>query len=250
MATITLRSVKGSALTFAEGDANFTNLNDDKIENITNEPIGDLSDVSITTPSQGQVLTYTLSGNWENQDASSGATQLSELSDVDASLAATGGQVLVWNDINMYFEAQTLTIPSDTSELTNGAGFITSADVVDDTTPQLGGDLDGQGNKVEDVELDNYKETIYSLGSTDTPTIDVANGNVQTVSISAGLTLPAFSNAETGQSVTLLVTGSGTVSGGITHKFAGGNTTLTTSSVISIFYDGSNYWTSVATDFQ
>ena len=240
MATITLRSVKGSALTFAEGDANFTNLNNDKLEDITNEPIGDLSDVTTTTPSEGQVLTWTASGQWENQDASAGATQLNELSDIDPSLAASDGQVLVYNNTNMYFEAQTKSFATG-SELEN---------LVEDTTPQLGGNLDGQGNKVEDVELDNYKETIYSLGSTDTPTIDVANGNVQSVTITSGLTLPAFSNAETGQSVTLLVTGTGTVSGGITHKFAGGNTTLTTSSVISIFYDGSNYWTSVATDFQ
>ena len=195
MATITLRSVKGSALTFAEGDANFTNLNDDKVE---------LTDLSVTQNS------------------------------------ASGNGTLTYSNINGVF---TYTPPDLT-----GLGGISN--VVEDTTPQLGGNLDGQGNKVEDVELDNYKETIYSLGSTDTPTIDVANGNVQSVTITSGLTLPAFSNAETGQSVTLLVTGSGTVSGGITHKFAGGNTTLTTSSVISIFYDGSNYWTSVATDFQ
>src|SRR5210317_802516 len=153
MATIVTRAGKGSALTFTEGDANFTNLNTDKLEN-----------------------------------------------------------------------------------------------VVEDTTPQLGGNLDGQGNKVEDVELDNYKETIYSLGSTDTPTIDVANGNVQSVTITSGLTLPAFSNPETGQSVTLLVSGSGTASGTANHKFAGGNTTLTTSSVVSVFYDGTTYWTSIATD--
>lgn len=35
MSTIVTRSGKGSALTWAEGDANFTNLNNDKLENIT-----------------------------------------------------------------------------------------------------------------------------------------------------------------------------------------------------------------------
>jgi len=35
MATIVTRSGKGSALTWAEGDANFTNLNNSKIENVT-----------------------------------------------------------------------------------------------------------------------------------------------------------------------------------------------------------------------
>ena len=135
MATIITRTGKGSALTFAEGDANFTNLNNDKLE-------------------------------------SSGGT------------------------------------------------------------------------------LTGYAETIHSLGTTDTPAIDVANGNVQSVTISSGLTLPVFSNASAGQSVTLLVSGSGTATGAAGYLFAGGNTDLTTNSVISILYDGTNYWASIATDFQ
>jgi len=155
MATIVLRNVKGSALTFQEGDDNFNNLNTDKIEN-----------------------------------------------------------------------------------------------VVEDTTPQLGGDLDCQGNTIQNPVLEDYAETVYALGSTDTPTITVSNGNVQSVTITSGLTLPAFSDAATGQSVTLLVSGSGTASGTGAYKFAGGNTTLTTDSVVSIFYDGTTYWTSIATDFQ
>ena len=195
MATITLRSVKGSALTFAEGDANFTNLNDDKVE---------LTDLSVTQNS------------------------------------ASGNGTLAYSNLTGVF---TYTPPDLSS-------YGTLSNVVEDTTPQLGGALDGQGNKVEDVELDNYKETIYSLGSTDTPTIDVANGNVQSVTITSGLTIPTFTNAETGQSVTLLVTGSGTASGGTGYKFAGGNTTLTSFSVVSVFYDGTTYWASIATDFQ
>lgn len=135
MATIVTRAGKGSALTFAEGDANFTNLNNDKLE-------------------------------------------------------ASGGTIT------------------------------------------------------------GYKETIHSLGTTDTPSIDVANGNVQTITITSGLTLPAFTSASAGQSVTLLVTGSGTASGTAAYKFAGGNTTLTSFSVVSIVYDGTTYWTSIATDFQ
>lgn len=155
MATIVLRSTKGSALTFAEGDANFSNLNTDKLENVS-----------------------------------------------------------------------------------------------EDTSPQLGGNLDCNGNTVSNPVLQDYAETIYSLGSTDSPSISVSNGNVQSVTISSGLSLPAFSDAATGQSVTLLVSGSGTCSGTGSHKFAGGNTTLTTSSVVSIFYDGTTYFTSIATDFQ
>ena len=233
MATITLRSVKGSALTFAEGDANFTNLNNDKIE---------LTDLSVT------------------QNAASGTGALS-YSNVTGVIEYTppdlSGYLTSYTETDPVVGAITGIVKAD------GAGNISAAvagtdylasetftSLVQDTTPQLGGNLDGQGNKLENVDLDNYKETIYSLGSTDTPTINVANGNVQTVTITTGLTLPAFTSAAAGQSVTLLVSGSGTATGTAAYKFAGGNTTLTTSSVVSIFYDGTTYFTSIATDFQ
>lgn len=141
---------------------------------------------------------------------------------------------------------------------TNGAGTLSwvaqssggIANVVEDTTPQLGGALDCQGNDIQNAVLEDYAETIHSLGSTDSPTITVSNGNVQTVTITSGLSLPAFSDAATGQTVTLIVTGSGTASGTGAYKFAGGNTTLTSYSVVSIFYDGTTYWASVSTDYQ
>jgi len=196
MSTIVTRIGKGTALTFEEGDANFTNLNTDKLE---------LTDLS-----------------------------------VGAEGTASGDGSISYNSATGVF---TYT-PPDLS------AYGTLSNVVEDSTPQLGGDLDGQGNGVGDVEFSNYKETIHSLGNTDTPSIDVANGNVQSVSITSGLALPAFSNAETGQSVTLLVTGSGDATGTANHKFAGGAVTLTSFSVVSVFYDGTTYWTSINTDYQ
>lgn len=124
------------------------------------------------------------------------------------------------------------------------------ADVVDDTTPQLGGDLDAQGNKIQNPVLEDYAETIHTIGSNDSPTITISNGNVQTVTITSGLALSAFSDAAAGQSVTLLVDGTGSATGTANHIFAGGNKTLTNQSVVSIFYDGTDYYTSIATDFQ
>ena len=47
MATITLRESKGSPLTFAEADANFTNLNNDKQETIPN--LGLVTSVDVAT---------------------------------------------------------------------------------------------------------------------------------------------------------------------------------------------------------
>ena len=129
------------------------------------------------------------------------------------------------------------------------------SNVVEDTTPQLGGELDGQDNVISAVELKDYKETIYDLGTTDTPTLTVSNGNVQTLTITSGLTLSEFADAEPGHTITLLVSGTGSVTGstssaGNEYLFAGGNKTLTNDSIISIVFDGGNYLASVATDFQ
>jgi hypothetical protein len=78
MATIITRSGKGSPLTHTEGDANFTNLNNDKLENINSENLGDLSNVASTAPSNGQVLTYNTSNTqWEPQTASGGGGGIS-----------------------------------------------------------------------------------------------------------------------------------------------------------------------------
>jgi len=129
------------------------------------------------------------------------------------------------------------------------------SNVVEDTTPQLGGELDGQDNTISAVELKDYKETIYDLGTTDTPTLTVSNGNVQTLTITSGLTLSEFADAEPGHTITLLVSGNGSVTGstssaGNEYLFAGGNKTLTNDSIISIVFDGGNYLASIATDFQ
>lgn len=53
MTTITLRNVKGSALSFTEVDNNFTNLNTDKIEGITSSVDSEIALWSSTT---GKVL--------------------------------------------------------------------------------------------------------------------------------------------------------------------------------------------------
>ena len=153
--------------------------------------------------------------------------------------SASGGGALSYNNTTGVFDYTPPALPA--------AGI---SNVVEDTTPQLGGALDGQDNTISAIGLKDYLEPVHSLGSTDTPTISVSNGNVQSVTITSGLTLPAFSDASTGQSVTLIVSGSGSASGTGNHKFAGGNKTLTNDSVVSIFYDGTTYFTSIATDFQ
>jgi hypothetical protein len=387
MSTIVTRAGKGSALTWTEGDANITNLNTDKLENITSESIGDLSDVDltgiadgnalvwnnanskfqvgnagasaiadlgdviITTPSSGQVLTYMPSGQWENQTVGGGSfSPLS--SDLDVSThkitstsqnyiqiggyqypnseysagggagAITGaismvsapmdtltfapgsmfamGDAVVFNGTNvinaglmagqtyyigMSMGADSYTIssmmagtptvdiqdpgsftdfqysvtsnnasgstPTMGDVLTYGAGGVLSF-----TTPSSGAssawmsDVNGGSFTLSNVNFKEYRETVYDLGTNGYPMLDLSFGNVQKLNTTSGLTLQNFMNAQQGQSLTLIVTGSGAVTDMGGYKFAGGNRTLTNFSVITIFYDGMTYWASISTDFQ
>jgi len=213
-------TTKGSALSYAELDNNFIHL---------------LRQGSVTVR------------------ADSGTDQTLGEEDTDSILQLVGG-TNVTTAISSDSAGETMiTITATDTGIT---------DIVEDTTPQLGGNLDGQGNKVEDVELDNYKETINAIGNTSGAlTIDVANGNLQTLTLTGNATLDGFANPEVGQSVTLIITQDGTGSRTLTFGdsagrflFAGGNDTLSTAGgsidIVSIVYDGTIYYASLATDFQ
>ena len=143
-----------------------------------------------------------------------------------------------------------------------------------DTSPQLGGNLDVQTNSIVSTSNRNisispngtgqtkatrlqYDEDIHDLGTTSgTITPNVDNGNVQTITLNNNLTLNALASATSGQSLTLIITQDGT--GGrtlsSTMKFAGGAKTLSTAAsavdIMTVFYDGSNYWASLSTNFS
>jgi hypothetical protein len=347
MTTVYTRAAKGSALTWTEGDANITNLNNDKIELTDlsvstatasgggslsyNDTTGvftftpavtggggataldDLTDVVITTPATGEILIYD-GTDWINGDAGIDLVDLS----VGAEGTASGNGSIAYDNTTGVF---TYTPPT-------AAGIGALADVIDDTTPQLGGDLDVNGKKLvsvsngnivlepngtgkvwlysSSVQLGNtasstlttiltnlilntnngtnsgvitivagsngsifltpngtgqtvvknleYNENIFALGTTSgTITPDVTNGNVQTITLNGNLTFSAFSNPVAGQSLTLIINTNGTGRTlTSTMKFAGGSKTLSTTSttdIISVFYDGTNYWASLAKGF-
>ena len=261
--TITLRqesangaTTKGSALTYAELDNNFVHLLRQGSVTVrgdsgTDQTLGEADQDSILQFVGGTNVTTALSSDSAGEtvitiDAS--AAGLSNI--VEDTTPQLGGNLDAQNNnITSLGTLNTHTIPGGTGTfaLTSQLGI---SNVVEDTTPQLGGDLDCQGNEIQNAVLEDYAETVYAIGSNDSPSISVSNGNVQTVTITSGLALPAFSDAATGQSVTLIVSGSGSLTGTGNHKFAEGNKTLTTDSVVSIFYDGTTYWTSVATNFS
>jgi|DEB0MinimDraft_6_1074348.scaffolds.fasta_scaffold02685_14 hypothetical protein len=226
--TITLRqesdaraSTKGTSLTFQELDNNF---------------------IDILNRTE-----FTVEGDSGNAQLSSAATD-----DRRLVINGAGGLTTSVTSDSTGQAVLTLTQGASAADFQEGVQPGTNIDVTADSTGQVTVSLEPI---VDNIELKDYKETIHALGSTDTPTLTVSNGNVQSVTISSGLTLPEFTDAEPGHTITLIVSGSGTVSGstssaGNAYVFAGGNTTLTTSSIISILFDGVKYYASVATDFQ
>jgi uncharacterized membrane protein len=93
---------------------------------ITGESINDLSDVTITSATSGQVISYNGSA-WVNSAASSGS--LAGLSDVTIT-AATSGEVLkyngsAWVDASVAYSEVTGT-PTNISAFTNDSGYLTT----------------------------------------------------------------------------------------------------------------------------
>jgi hypothetical protein len=236
MTTIVTRAGKGSALTWTEGDDNITNLNNDKIE-LTDLSVSASGDGSLTYNNTTGVITYTGPGSTQYRAAFTAGTGIS--------------------------------ITSGVITNTQSAGI---SDLVQDTTPQLGGNLDvltrsittsttngnitltPNGTGMTMLNNIEYHEKIHSLGTTSgTVAPNIANGNVQTITLNGNLTLNAFTSPVAGQSLTLIINTNGTNRTlTSTMKFAGASKTLSTTSttdIISVFYDGTNYWASLSKGF-
>lgn len=126
------------------------------------------------------------------------------------SLSANQGKVL--ND----------SIPTNVSDLTNDSGYITSADVVNDTTPQLGGNLDGNGFN---INLDSGSS--FAIGNFNMNTApDFAGGNVSAITSQGNLT---FGTSEANHDVIFQTpNSSGNLSNAIVSNGGGG---------VDLYYD-------------
>jgi hypothetical protein len=131
--------------------------------------LNDLSDVSVASPTAGHVLTWNGTA-WVAQAASGGASALGDLSDVQDSLTGSQGDVLYYDGTHWTSLAAGGT---DGHVLTaDGMGGIAweaaasgLADVVADTTPQLGGMLDVNGFSIGNgtEELIKFVETASAV---------------------------------------------------------------------------------------
>lgn len=311
MATIYTRATKGSALTWTEGDANITNLNDDKIEAViedTAPELGgnlDVGDYAITTTSINGEVTIQADGLLVTAEyiglglgeSTAYITTVDATSDLELNTngstanskivltAGANGDITLTPNGTGAVVISGLVYPTadgsaDQVLVTDGAGNLSFATasggggaVVDDTAPQLGGNLDVNGNSIVSVSNGNinitpngtgqtviknieYNEFIHSLGTTSgTITPNVTNGNVQTITLNGNLTFSAFTSPVAGQSLTLIITQDGTGGRTLTStmKFAGGIKTLSGTAnsvdIMTVFYDGTNYWTSLAKGF-
>jgi hypothetical protein len=98
----------------------------------------------------------------------------------------------------------------------------------------------------------SIRNDLGTTGGTIAP--NAANGNVQKITLNSALTINAFTSPVAGQSITLIIYG-GTAYTSITStmKFAGGVKTLTGTAscidILSIYYDGTNYFASLGKGF-
>jgi hypothetical protein len=139
--------------------------------------------------------------------------------------------------------------------------------LIEDTTPQLGGNLDVNGNQIVSASNGNiliqpngtgqtqvknleYNENVFALGTTSgTITPDAANGNVQTITLNGNLTINAFTSPVSGQTITLIINTGGTGRTlTSTMLFAGASKTLSTTNttdILTMSYIGTTYYASL-----
>jgi len=131
-------------------------------------------------------------------------------------------------------------------------------EVSDDTTPQLGGDLDCQNKDLQNIALAEFN-AIYDNGNSGTSkTIDWNNGNKQKITLTGNCTL-TFTAPSGPCSLQLIVVQDGTGGRTLTYpasvKWAGGSPiTLSTAAnsvdIVSFLYDGGSYYATGSTNFS
>jgi hypothetical protein len=227
--------------------------------------------IAVTCNGTGAVVLTTAAG----LQVSSGLFTASG-TNANATISANGTGAVVLNQVGGVVVTDTAS--SGNGLITGAAGkglsFLTNAGAVGATDAQMaltnGGGIamssgagvlsfNGlsstfNGINVSNIQLKDYKETVHDLGTTSgTITPDVANGNVQKITLNGDLTFSAFANPEAGQSLTLKIDTNGTGRTlTSTMKFSGGSKTISTTDtcdIISVFYDGTDYLASLATNF-
>lgn len=218
---IITRAGKGSALTWAEGDTNLTNLQNATltVSDGTNSKALDLNDTLSFVAGTNITLSV---------DNTTGAVTINS-SGGSTSPAGGDGQ-LQYSMAGLFSASSSLTWDGTTLNTT----ALNSPKLI----------------------FKEPRESIYINGTvTGSFFPNAANGSVQSLTIVGGsITINGFASAQAGQSITLIMTMGGagyTLSS--TMKFAGGQKTISTTAnaidIMTIYYDGTNYYASLSKGF-
>lgn len=288
MSTIVTRAGKGSALTWTEGDANITNLNNDKIENVVEDltpQLGgdlDVNGKKIVSTSNGNIALepngtgkVTANKNIETTADVKGFELWSTSSNgdeggqINLSIPATNtsltGQVTIdvyQNKLRIFQGNSARGAYIDLTAASAGVGSnLLGGSSFDPASPgAIGGTTAAAGTFTDLTSTGKLTfkqpiEAIYDLGTTGgTIAPNCSNGSVQKITLNSALTINAFTSPVAGQSLTLIIYG-GTSYTSITStmKFAGGVKTLTGTAgcidILSVYYDGTNYFASLGKGF-
>ena len=102
---------------------------------------------------------------------------------------------------------ETTTVTNDYGDINDEANGDYLNDVVEDTTPQLGGTLDAQDNNIDSIGVataKSYKDTVYTITDGASVDIDPDNGGIQVWTLGANRS-PTATNFDAGAKVMLMI---------------------------------------------
>lgn len=191
--------VQAYSSVLANTTASFTTADETKLDAI--EASADVTDeANVTTALNGATLTaVTVAGTDKVlvQDASDSDNLKTVTAQSIADLGVSGYVTISGtpaDDDFAKFTSSSQVEGRSAAEVKTDLGFMT--DLVDDTSPQFGGNCDGQDNELSRVNLKDYGEVTNAIGSIGggTQDIDLTSGNSVTATVDTSTTTFTFSN--------------------------------------------------------
>ena len=245
--SLTLRTVKGSALTFSEADANFQNLANAQVAVSAG---GTTSNIALNGPTGAPTaITFANSATVQATQTSGTITLTSNITPgaTFANSATVGTSVA--GGITTITLATTGTAGTYSGAVTTDVyGRVTAG------SNNLAANVDAQGFDLQNVVFNTYRERVANVGPlTGTVTIDANVAPIQTAGTTGNITINSnnLTNFLAGESVTLILRHNGanrTFTSNV--KFVNGGKTISgttaNTDVITFFFDGTEYLASVA----